>query len=208
MKFAKELEAELVPEWRAKYMNYKEGKKRLKALARAYRNLTGTPRAALSAKRKGIFTPRFTNDAIRPQNLLQSAEEDTARRNFPNRNAARTPDAASAKSPERNLATEPPNPINVPGRAAEKQPLHESPDYSGFGRYGSIIGTPPEESDLPELQKGLPSLELPGPALHSSAAAHTHDRARADRGAESGAKFITRWDRESVDFQALDNGGP
>ncbi|KAL2690861.1 putative signal transduction protein Syg1 [Phyllosticta citricarpa] len=45
MKFAKELERELVPEWRAKYLNYKLGKKKLKAISRALRNATQqTPR--------------------------------------------------------------------------------------------------------------------------------------------------------------------
>ncbi|KAI9765518.1 MAG: hypothetical protein M1840_007344 [Geoglossum simile] len=45
MKFAKELERELVPEWRAKYLDYKEGKKQLKAAARALRAASGSPRA-------------------------------------------------------------------------------------------------------------------------------------------------------------------
>lgn len=44
MKFAKELEDDLVPEWRAKYINYKQGKKRVKAISKALRNASRTPK--------------------------------------------------------------------------------------------------------------------------------------------------------------------
>lgn len=44
MKFAKELEDDLVPEWRAKYINYKQGKKKIKAISKALRNANRTPR--------------------------------------------------------------------------------------------------------------------------------------------------------------------
>ncbi|RFU31537.1 hypothetical protein B7463_g4832, partial [Scytalidium lignicola] len=44
MKFAKELEEELVPEWRAKYLDYKAGKKRVKAVSRAVQRAEATPR--------------------------------------------------------------------------------------------------------------------------------------------------------------------
>ncbi|KMU83313.1 hypothetical protein CIHG_01095 [Coccidioides immitis H538.4] len=43
MKFAKELEQELVSEWRAKYLDYKLGKKKIKAIARALRALEQAP---------------------------------------------------------------------------------------------------------------------------------------------------------------------
>lgn len=39
MKFAKELEETAIPEWRGSYFDYKTGKKRLKALAKALRNV-------------------------------------------------------------------------------------------------------------------------------------------------------------------------
>ena len=38
MKFAKELEENLVAEWKEKYLDYKGGKKKLKAVSRAVRN--------------------------------------------------------------------------------------------------------------------------------------------------------------------------
>ncbi|KAH8805812.1 signal transduction protein-like protein Syg1 [Xylogone sp. PMI_703] len=46
MKFAKELEEDLVPEWRAKYLDYKAGKKRVKAVARAVQRAEASPRPA------------------------------------------------------------------------------------------------------------------------------------------------------------------
>ncbi|KAL2266441.1 hypothetical protein VTJ83DRAFT_5793 [Remersonia thermophila] len=54
MKFAKELEREAVPEWRAKYLNYKQGKKHIKAVARAISRAETTPSLA---RRPSAATP-------------------------------------------------------------------------------------------------------------------------------------------------------
>ncbi|RDA90737.1 hypothetical protein CP533_4051 [Ophiocordyceps camponoti-saundersi (nom. inval.)] len=54
MKFAKQLERDAVPEWRAKYLNYKVGKKHVKAVSRA---LGRTPRSLAPP------TDRDTSDA-------------------------------------------------------------------------------------------------------------------------------------------------
>ncbi|KAH8701764.1 putative signal transduction protein Syg1 [Talaromyces proteolyticus] len=43
MKFAKELNEELVPEWRVKYLDYKLGKKKVKAIRRALQRTNRTP---------------------------------------------------------------------------------------------------------------------------------------------------------------------
>ncbi|KAK3359866.1 EXS family-domain-containing protein [Lasiosphaeria hispida] len=43
MKFAKELDQDAVPEWRVKYLNYKAGKKHIKAVSRAIHRASGTP---------------------------------------------------------------------------------------------------------------------------------------------------------------------
>lgn len=40
----RELEDDLVPEWRAKYINYKQGKKKIKAISKALRNANRTPK--------------------------------------------------------------------------------------------------------------------------------------------------------------------
>ncbi|KAL2128769.1 hypothetical protein VTI74DRAFT_8675 [Chaetomium olivicolor] len=43
MKFAKELDQDAVPEWRVKYLNYKAGKKHIKAVTRAINRANATP---------------------------------------------------------------------------------------------------------------------------------------------------------------------
>ena len=42
MKFAKELDEGHVPEWRYKYIDYKQGKKKIKAVSRALREANRT----------------------------------------------------------------------------------------------------------------------------------------------------------------------
>ncbi|KAJ5461427.1 uncharacterized protein N7458_002979 [Penicillium daleae] len=55
MKFAKELEKELVPEWRVMYLDYKTGKKKIKAITRALRTANRTP--GLSARSQHMRYP-------------------------------------------------------------------------------------------------------------------------------------------------------
>lgn len=55
MKFAKELEENLVAEWKEKYLDYKGGKKKLKAVARAVRNADKPPRSNTIAPASGSF---------------------------------------------------------------------------------------------------------------------------------------------------------
>ncbi|KAK4656978.1 Xenotropic and polytropic retrovirus receptor 1 [Podospora pseudocomata] len=50
MKFAKELEQDAVPEWRVKYLNYKQGKKHVKAVIRAINRAAATPTLARRAE--------------------------------------------------------------------------------------------------------------------------------------------------------------
>ncbi|KAK4083021.1 uncharacterized protein Triagg1_1911 [Trichoderma aggressivum f. europaeum] len=57
MKFAKELEREAVPEWRIKYLNYKAGKKYVKAVASAIqRTSSSTPRLRSSRRTPTFFS--------------------------------------------------------------------------------------------------------------------------------------------------------
>lgn len=64
MKFAKELERDLVPEWRIKYLNYKAGKKHVKAIARAIGRANNTPSLARAKSRGGALPP--TPDTVTP----------------------------------------------------------------------------------------------------------------------------------------------
>ncbi|KAL9119480.1 MAG: hypothetical protein Q9187_003969 [Circinaria calcarea] len=56
MKFAKELEQDLVPEWRAKYLDYKEGKKKVKEIARALRHVHSTPKTPGRQRPANLFS--------------------------------------------------------------------------------------------------------------------------------------------------------
>ncbi|KAI9830356.1 MAG: hypothetical protein M1819_005737 [Sarea resinae] len=160
MKFAKELEQDLVPEWRAKYLNYKLGKKKVKAVARALRNLNQTPRTP--RRTNSIFSPRppLNQSSLRNRLLVQDeTESDTAL-------AARDTQLTEEQEEERTGTVR--RKRNSPISASERQPLNTSgygtnspPMGSRLTRYGSIIGSPPKYDPLP----GPPSLELPDPAL-------------------------------------------
>jgi hypothetical protein len=52
-------------------------------------------------------------------------------------------------------------------RSGEEEPLNggEDPRHRGLTRYGSILGTPPKESNLSERGRAPPSLKLPTAAL-------------------------------------------
>lgn len=43
MKFNKELDENAVPEWKEKYLDYKQGKKKLKAVGRAIKSVDKSP---------------------------------------------------------------------------------------------------------------------------------------------------------------------
>jgi hypothetical protein len=160
----RELERDSVPEWQAKYLNYKVGKKKLKAIHRAVRTVNQTPRV----RRRGgtAFTP--------------SPYDTAPKYSFLNRNTGRDP--ASSREPDdlRALAIgnsqtslrlrENGGRGSVPikeTRSREEEPLNaeEDPRHRGLTRYGSILGTPPKESNLSERGRAPPSLKLPTAAL-------------------------------------------
>ncbi|KAK7751227.1 Xenotropic and polytropic retrovirus receptor 1 [Diatrype stigma] len=58
MKFAKELERECVPEWRIKYLDYKAGKKSVKAVSTAISRAHISPRGAIAKSEATPHTPR------------------------------------------------------------------------------------------------------------------------------------------------------
>ncbi|SPO06842.1 related to SYG1 protein [Cephalotrichum gorgonifer] len=63
MKFAKQLEQDLVPEWKAKYLNYKVGKKHVKAVSKAIQRAANTPH---SINRPPTTQPAANDDAFGP----------------------------------------------------------------------------------------------------------------------------------------------
>jgi len=158
MKFAKELEQDLVPEWRVKYLDYKAGKKHVKAVARAQTRMNATPK-----------TPAQPN--LGPRNhSLYGATSPVAARNRPASKIA--PIDGTNDGPTEPLRTSP-APL-----AADSRPQSDSSDEGPYapvkktppmpipahhdapiddGNYGSFVPTPPA--------RARPNFELPDPAL-------------------------------------------
>ncbi|KAH7330492.1 SPX domain-containing protein [Rhexocercosporidium sp. MPI-PUGE-AT-0058] len=161
MKFAKELEQDLVPEWRIKYLDYKAGKKHVKAVARAQTRMNATPRTpaqpSLGPRNHSLYgatspfttrnrpssaVPRLdgTNDA--PTESLRASPAPLAADSRPHSDSSDEGPYAPAKKT-------PPMPIPV---------HHDGPIDDG--NYGSFVPTPPARSK--------PNFELPDPALETT----------------------------------------
>jgi len=167
MKFAKELERDLVPEWRLKYLDYKTGKKRLKAIGRALRNVDSTPRP----RRRGT-------------SILSSPFDSAPKYSYPNRDHARPGEAAAIRDPEdlralaitnsRSSQLQHSNGSHL-GRSPEEEPLAYGRADLGTS-YGSFVASPPSDAqeEVNRRRKAPPSLKLPGAALDPEiASSHT-----------------------------------
>ncbi|KAI9706892.1 MAG: hypothetical protein M1820_004671 [Bogoriella megaspora] len=167
MKFAKELESELVPEWKVKYLNYKIGKKKLKAVARAIRNANRTPQTPQRTETDPVNGSHYD-----PISSYTFSRTWTGRRKAqdgqPEDPQSAPPTlAARAASVDNTGERGPSSPVKLIPRhgGAETQPLTGSDglrrEYreSGMTRYGSIIGSPPASNQR------APELELPDPAI-------------------------------------------
>lgn len=162
MKFAKQLEDDAVPEWRPKYLDYKGAKKKLKAVARAQR---ATHLARSYSFKPGGSSP-FSSLRDAPvrslmrrdgRGELQTTTGTTAQRRSKNLLATLN-DQAEDGDPQTTPRTQP-LPIH------ERSPLRTSDNGPHLTRYGSIIGSPPDESMHLSRVVTAPSLELPFPAL-------------------------------------------
>ncbi|RMJ25399.1 signal transduction protein Syg1 [Aspergillus sp. HF37] len=148
MKFAKELDDELVPEWRAKYLDYKAGKKKLKAIDRAVHKSNRTP----------------LNPSLRRVISENVSQPTTSNQDPP------SVDSSNAESPgktERSQAT--PIPRSTPTQRHERQPLQGpgSRFSTVSGAYGSIVATPPPSQH--SNASDIASINLPDPALDPKA---------------------------------------
>ncbi|KAL5383725.1 hypothetical protein DPSP01_005829 [Paraphaeosphaeria sporulosa] len=161
MKFAKELERDLVPEWRVKYLDYKLGKKKLKAIQRALRTVHQTPRTRFRGPNG--FTPSPYDTAPKYSFLNRNHGQATAtveRQPGDLRTLAignslsrrSSPEDISKASPAVGVAKDEEAPLNA----------HDDPKFPGMTRYGSIIGSPPKARGK---ARAPPSLKLPGAAL-------------------------------------------
>ncbi|KIW92496.1 uncharacterized protein Z519_06343 [Cladophialophora bantiana CBS 173.52] len=169
MKFAKELEEDAVPEWRAKYLNYKLGKKKIKAISKALRNLQRTPGTEPRSVTFDGFAEQRTPFTHYDFNL-QRAETARSTQSLPDiEEVAPDEDEEPEDRPQVTqrrshtmFAASPP--IYIPGAQMETTP-ESTPLYPGQSvrrvmNYGSIVGTPPDET--PGM---MAALELPDPAL-------------------------------------------
>ncbi|KAI9828327.1 MAG: hypothetical protein M1832_002755 [Thelocarpon impressellum] len=191
MKFAKELEDGLVPEWRAKYFDYKTGKKRLKAVARALRNVNATPRSlkrpspdvSAPAASIGVSQAPVSFVDVRgryvPHRPNVSAGSDGV--SEPLRNAAPLgrdsgSRAGSVEHGEGGGYVRTPA-MAIPDLFRSARDHGESQPLCGGGaeqNYGSFVPTPPDGTPPPP-----PSLlELPDPALDPADTASMHHARR------------------------------
>lgn len=167
MKFAKELEDDLVPEWRIKYLDYKQGKKKIKAVARALKNANRTPRLGKRSpgNDSGNNTPLpFTHYDFQQRGKRPNSDEEPL---FPlpsdPTSGASRPDMARQIS--KTMFMKSPPTFGDEGRnsshPAVTQPLNINKPLGRTTRYGSIIGSPPDD----HKPQHLSTLELPDPAL-------------------------------------------
>ncbi|KAL9126725.1 MAG: hypothetical protein Q9217_004270 [Psora testacea] len=170
MKFAKELEQDLVPEWRAKYFDYKTGKKRVKAVARAMKHLNQTPKTPGRQIPSNILNNAFhspirnraSNNPISVHTtpghqgkILSTAAGDTETRQT-------TPPIEYAESPGNGLNEAPP--VAIPGTTSPKaigDGAARRWDSGDVTNYGSFIPSPASQT----TRLGPPALILPDPAL-------------------------------------------
>ncbi|KAK2821793.1 hypothetical protein FQN49_007670 [Arthroderma sp. PD_2] len=145
MKFAKDLERELVPEWRAKYLNYKatgddiqSGKKKVKAIARALRHVE-----------QASWTPgrrRFSQLSVTHRDSFQFPLTPTEIAGLGNVAQRHAGDSTNLAAPERS-------PLRTPGSR-----------FDQAEGYGSIV-PPPRESQTVSPSLVPSSLKLPDPAI-------------------------------------------
>ncbi|KAL5090948.1 hypothetical protein Trisim1_012446 [Trichoderma cf. simile WF8] len=133
MKFAKELEREAVPEWRIKYLNYKAGKKYVKAVASAIqRTSSSTPRLLSSRRTPTFFSIAGPHTEPSPQ---PSSRFETSR-----------PSDDAPRSSRWHGQSEP---VAI-AKQTEDEALNSNGNSLG---YGSFVPTPP--ADPQQLSRRL-----------------------------------------------------
>ncbi|KAK4539711.1 hypothetical protein LTR36_010422 [Oleoguttula mirabilis] len=186
MKFAKELEDNAVAEWKGKYLDYKAGKKKLKAVSKAIRNVE-PPTDTTYKKPAPAPKPRSPFASLRDApvySFLQREQQRPAELSPPpDSRSSGTPlvlgrSSSEAPTPTPRLSQSGDNATDATPRARainERSPLQGGggggrKDGPRMTRYGSIIGSPPDSDGgvLGRLNK-TPTLQLPEPAMRESA---------------------------------------
>ncbi|KAF6825035.1 signal transduction protein [Colletotrichum musicola] len=158
MKFAKELEQDLVPEWRIKYLNYKAGKKYVKAVSRAIKVANGTPPTNSSKTDHHRITPGFfhVHSPFNPHKHAAAAargalqpDERTSLRDSP--------------APVGSVRHKPATPARTIPAPAHNNDRHGPSSGPSDMSYGSFVHTPPTQEGTPLDRRQ--TFELPGPAM-------------------------------------------
>ncbi|TEY37778.1 hypothetical protein BOTCAL_0509g00040 [Botryotinia calthae] len=158
MKFAKELEQSLVPEWRVKYLDYKQGKKKVKAVARATNRITSTPRSdartSLNPQSGSLYgatsplAPRRPQPSGRFDGTTAHPQSSSERR-----------DEASHGTGDEAASSNPASSIPIASNHVSTEHIHD-------GMYGSFVPTPPA-MDMHNFELPDPAIQ-PGSPLESS----------------------------------------
>ncbi|KAI3538873.1 EXS family protein [Colletotrichum abscissum] len=154
MKFAKELEQDLVPEWRIKYLNYKAGKKYVKAVSRAINRANGSPQNNASKSENRIAANFFHSHS--PFNTQKHGH---SRGGNPDERTSLRHSPAPVGSARQKPAT--------PARAIPVSTSHERQGLNNGStdlQYGSFVHTPPNHDTGAPLDRKA-TFELPGPAM-------------------------------------------
>ncbi|KXG49679.1 uncharacterized protein PGRI_056470 [Penicillium griseofulvum] len=156
-----ELEQELVPEWRAKYLDYKIGKKKVKAITRALQKAHRSPH--VSSNRHPTTTPQIRSASypvLTPSNT--DKQLDAAADYVPS-------------TPQRGVTNSPTIIRTTPVPRTERQPLRTpgSRFSENVGSYGSILATPPPQPHA--AGSDVASFELPDPALDPDEDYRSHE---------------------------------
>ncbi|KAL8966408.1 MAG: hypothetical protein Q9183_003385, partial [Haloplaca sp. 2 TL-2023] len=177
------LEQDLVPEWRVKYLDYKVGKKKVKAIAKALRNVTQTPKTPGRQASTNLLTNAFyqsphrprpngdtlqvpTSQHLGPTPISSPVSTTHAKQDPPEEGPSELgPDVDTASS----LGSSEASPVKpAPMTSKENIPFEGSArdsstawDSGAVTNYGSIVSSPP----IHNHHFRPPSLELPDPAL-------------------------------------------
>jgi xenotropic and polytropic retrovirus receptor 1 len=166
MKFAKELDDNAIPEWRDKYLDYKAGKKKLKAVVKAIRD-TNAP----SSNTNGLSTGKSPFASLRdgPIHAFLRRDQQANAPQGRSRSEAPSPQISPDRTPKAK-------PIPIGERAPLRQGGPDQENGPRLTRYGSIIGSPPDENEEAPIRRvpTAPSLELPAPAVEQAEAAQRH----------------------------------
>ncbi|KAL0943389.1 SYG1-like protein [Colletotrichum truncatum] len=155
MKFAKELEQDLVPEWRIKYLNYKAGKKYIKAVSRAINRANGSPQGQANKNNNHLSSGFFHVQS--PFNS-QRHGNDSNRGHLDERTSLR--DSPAPVGSARQKTATPSRAIPAPTNNERNGLTNSSNDM----QYGSFVHTPPHQETGAPLHRKT-TFELPGPAI-------------------------------------------